>query len=224
MGARIDTLKTQAKAEAVDKTVGVRPAMQARSLKKRNDLLKAGRKLLHTRVLEDISIKDICTESNCTVGSFYSRFEDKESYFDALIAESCQELLMSAASQFEDRDWSGVPARVIVNEAVSFLVGIFQGEYSSILTEAFIRESKGGVKSTPLRDVGLGFITTVSKPLLAHIDTRLNPDPMRGLAFAIQVVYGALHNARLRDAGPVKFRTPEFEASLQQLVCRYLGI
>ena len=144
--------------------------MQARSLQKRHDLLKAGRKLLHTRVLEEISIKDICTEAGCTVGSFYSRFEDKESYFDALIAESCQELLMSAASQFDDRNWVGVEGKLICDEVVSFLVGIFQGEYSSILTEAFIRESKGFIESTPMRDVGFGFITTVSKPLL-HTST-----------------------------------------------------
>jgi len=217
-------VKNQAKAEAVENTQGVRPAMQARSLKKRHDLLKAGRKLLHTRVLEDISIKDICTEACCTVGSFYSRFEDKESFFDALIAESCQELLMSAASQFDDRNWIGVHGKLICNEVVSFLVGIFQGEYSSILTEAFIRESKGFIDSTPMRDVGFGFITTVSKPLLPHINQAAHPDPVRALAFAIQVVYGALHNARLRDAGPVKFRTPEFEIRMQDMVSSYLGI
>lgn len=198
--------------------------MQARSLKKRHDLLKAGRKLLHTRVLEEISIKDICTEAHCTVGSFYSRFEDKESYFDALIAESCQELLMSAAQQFENRDWAGVHGKKICNEVVSFLVGIFQGEYSSILTEAFLRESKGFIQSTPMRDVGFGFINTVSRPLLPHIDLQQHPDPVRALAFAIQVVYGALHNARLRDAGPIKFRTSEFEARMQDVVSSYLGI
>jgi len=124
-------VKNQAKAQAVENTQGVRPAMQARSLKKRHDLLKAGRKLLHTRVLEEISIKDICSEASCTVGSFYSRFEDKESYFDALIAESCQELLMSAASQFDDRNWVGVGGQQICDEVVSFLVSIFQGEYSA---------------------------------------------------------------------------------------------
>jgi hypothetical protein len=75
-----------------------------------------------------------------------------------------------------------------------------------------------------MRDVGFGFITTVSKPLLPHIDSAVHPDPMRALAFVIQVAYGALHNARLRDAGPVKFRTTEFEARLQDLVSRYLGI
>ena len=119
-------MKNQAKAEAIENTQGVRPAMQARSLQKRHDLLKAGRKLLHTRVLEEISIKDICTEAGCTVGSFYSRFEDKEIYFDALIAESCQELLMSAASQFDDRNWVGVEGKLICDEVVSFLVGFFR--------------------------------------------------------------------------------------------------
>ncbi len=198
--------------------------MQARSLKKRHDLLKAGRKLLHSRVLEDISIKDICSEANCTVGSFYSRFEDKESYFDALIVESCHELLAQAARQFDNRNWQNVEGRAICDEVVAFLVGIFQGEYSSILTEAFIRESKGFIDSTPMRDVGIQFISTVFTPLEPHIDKTFNPDPMRSLSFAIQVVYGALHNARLRDSGPVKFKTPEFKQRLQEMVARQLGI
>ncbi|HEX4842158.1 MAG TPA: TetR/AcrR family transcriptional regulator [Limnobacter sp.] len=217
-------MRTQARQEAVDKTEGVRPAMQARSLKKRHDLLKAGRKLLHLRVLEEISIKDICAEANCTVGSFYSRFEDKESFFDALIAESCHELLAQAAEQFDNRNWEGVHGRAICDEVVGFLVSIFQGEYSSILTEAFIRESKGFIDSTPMRDVGIKFISTVYVPLERHIDKTLNPDPLRSLSFAIQVVYGALHNARLRDSGPVKFKTPEFKKRLQEMVSRHLGI
>lgn len=198
--------------------------MQARSLRKRQDLMQAGRLLLHGRVLEDISIKDICAAADCTVGSFYSRFEDKESYFDALIAESCEEMLQRAAEQFENREWAGVSPVDICNEVVSFLVGIFRGEYSSILTEAFLRESKGFIDSTPMRDVGLRFITTVAGPLIKYIDPRLHPDPLRALGFSIQVVYGALHNARLRDAGPVKFRTPEFEQRLQGMVRAYLGL
>ena len=198
--------------------------MQARSLQKRNDLLKAGRNLLHDRVLESISIKDICAEAHCTVGSFYSRFEDKESYFDALIAESCQEMLAQAAERFGSDRLQGASAKQISQEVVLFLLDIFQGEYSSILTESFLREAKGFVAATPMRDVGHRFIQTISPHVLPHIDREINPDPLRALAFGVQMMYGMLHNAKLRDPGPIRFRTDEFNERLCALFQRYLGI
>lgn len=213
-----------AKAKAIDTTQGVRPAMQARSLRKRYDLLKAGRKLLHNRVFEDISIKEICAEADCTVGSFYSRFEDKSSYFDALIAESCQEMLNRAEEEFDQKSWEKVPVNQIADQVVLFLVDIFQGEYSAILTESFLRESKGGVLSTPMRDVGYAFINTVGRLLLPHINTKLHSDPHRGLAFGLQILYGSLHNARLRDSGPIPFYSDEFKHLLCLMFKRYLGI
>lgn len=213
-----------AKAKAIDTTQGVRPAMQARSLRKRYDLMKAGRKLLHHRVLEEIPIKQICAEADCTVGSFYSRFEDKASYFDALIAESCQEMLNRAEEAFDLKSWEGVSPAQIADQVVCFLIDLFQGEYSSILTEAFLRESKGGHQSTPMRDVGYAFINTVGRLLLPYIPTSIHPDPLKGLAFGLQVIYGSLHNARLRDAGPIAFHSTEFEQGLCLMFKRYLGL
>ena len=41
--------------------------------------------MLRTRSLAELSIEALCAKVGATVGAFYSRFESKEAYFNALI-------------------------------------------------------------------------------------------------------------------------------------------
>ena len=41
--------------------------------------------MLRTRSLAELSIEALCGKVGATVGAFYSRFESKEAYFNALI-------------------------------------------------------------------------------------------------------------------------------------------
>src|SRR6266478_9681336 len=65
---------------------GVTPSRQKRSRETTAALLQAGADMLRTRSLAELSIEALCTKVGATVGAFYSRFESKESYFNALIA------------------------------------------------------------------------------------------------------------------------------------------
>ena len=64
---------------------GVTPSRQKRSRETTAALLKAGAEMLRTRSLAELSIEALCTKVGATVGAFYSRFESKEAYFNALI-------------------------------------------------------------------------------------------------------------------------------------------
>ena len=64
---------------------GVTPSRQKRSREMTAALLEAGADMLRTRSLAELSIDALCTKVGATVGAFYSRFESKEAYFNALI-------------------------------------------------------------------------------------------------------------------------------------------
>src|SRR5713226_8670231 len=64
---------------------GVAPSRQKRSRETTAALLQAGADMLRTRSLAELSIEALCTKVAATVGAFYSRFESKEAYFNALI-------------------------------------------------------------------------------------------------------------------------------------------
>jgi AcrR family transcriptional regulator len=64
---------------------GVAPARQKRSREMTAALLLAGAGMLRTRSLAELSIEALCGQIGATVGAFYSRFESKDAYFNALI-------------------------------------------------------------------------------------------------------------------------------------------
>src|ERR1700730_6634683 len=64
---------------------GVTPSRQKRSREMTAALLQAGAYMLRTRSLAELSIEALCTNVGATVGAFYSRFESKDAYFNALI-------------------------------------------------------------------------------------------------------------------------------------------
>jgi len=64
---------------------GVTRSRQKRSREMTLALLQAGAEMLRTRSLAELSIEALCSKVGATVGAFYSRFESKEAYFNALI-------------------------------------------------------------------------------------------------------------------------------------------
>ena len=64
---------------------GVRAAKQSRSLLKHEALLQAGRRLLETQDLGTLSVAQLTRDAGMAVGSFYSRFEDKDAWFAELV-------------------------------------------------------------------------------------------------------------------------------------------
>ncbi len=57
--------------------------------------------MLRSRSLAELSIEALCSKVGATVGAFYSRFESKEAYFNALVALAARdsETLLSAMAR-----------------------------------------------------------------------------------------------------------------------------
>ncbi|MDX1668118.1 MAG: TetR/AcrR family transcriptional regulator [Limnobacter sp.] len=208
---------------AVENTEGVRPAVQERSLRKRNSLLQVGLQLMQHKTLEDLSIKEICAEAHCTVGSFYSRFADKESYFDAMLAHACDSAIVRAETLFLGGALQDQSGQEVATAIVLFVSRLFEEDYAPVMTEAFLRECRGQVSSTPIDEVGKKFGRVISEVLEPHVDRALHPDPQLAIRFALQVLYSTLINASLRRT-IVRIGTPEFNAQLVLLFRQYLGI
>jgi AcrR family transcriptional regulator len=68
---------------------GVNPARQKRSREMSEALLEAGQRLLRKHSLATLSVEDICASIGASVGAFYSRFQSKEAYFQALQHLAC---------------------------------------------------------------------------------------------------------------------------------------
>ncbi|MCC7267168.1 MAG: TetR/AcrR family transcriptional regulator [Caulobacteraceae bacterium] len=63
---------------------GVIPANQARSREAQARLLKAGEQVFARKGYDEAHVGDIAAAAQCSIGSFYRRFRDKEALFRAL--------------------------------------------------------------------------------------------------------------------------------------------
>src|ERR1700744_847573 len=80
---------------------GVAPSRQKRSREMTAALFAAGAEMLRSRSLAELSIEALCAEVGATVGAFYSRFDSKEAYFNALLALAARDgaALLSAMAE-----------------------------------------------------------------------------------------------------------------------------
>ena len=102
-----------------------KPAYQARSRQRHVDLIQAGLKLIQTRDFDDLPVSAIVAEAGCAVGSFYTRFEDKDAYFAALQLSVLDQIRDEAADWFAEQPWSSAPVAECIERLVGWLVHNF---------------------------------------------------------------------------------------------------
>lgn len=190
---------------------GVTPSRQKRSRETTLALLRAGADLLRTRSLAELSIETLCSKVGATVGAFYSRFESKEAYFNAL---------MALAAQDGQRRLSGMrlPAKeagldVLCRGIVSGLIG-WMRSHEGVLRAALQHDDTRPDKWTTFK--GLARMTTerATPLLLPAMGKGRRAAKTRAIAFGFQVVLGTLVNAILNDPGPLSIRDREIEKRL----------
>jgi AcrR family transcriptional regulator len=185
------------------------PAKQDRSRRTRDALLAAGWKLLAKMSWEKISVNDIVAAANSSVGSFYSRFTDKDSYFDSLASqwlnrrrEQMQELFARLSS---DDDY-----------ADALVMDVYRNVTASrnFWHAAIIRGVNFPDFWIPFRESGLRRIQEFLRLRTAELGRNLSAQETRDIRFAFQMVNGVINNGILNRPGPIMLETPEFEAAL----------
>lgn len=199
------------------------PVVQPRALVTQDALLAAGRRLLQDRTLDELSIADIATESGLSVGSFYGRFRDKDSYFAVLQERANAEWLEEGRALLRRHRPQPASARRLLREICAVYVGIFRRERGFVL--AALRHATTHPGSwTPFRSAGQAFVAEaaeVLEPLLDHLPPSQRAQRLR---FAMQLMFASGINAVLNDPGPIRLDDPRLEAELARAVCAYLEI
>src|SRR5258708_36530177 len=88
---------------------GVTPSRQKRSRETTAALLQAGAEMLRSHSLAELSIEALCRKVGATVGAFYSRFESKDAYFNALMALAARDGERRGAGKAEGAAGAAAP-------------------------------------------------------------------------------------------------------------------
>jgi AcrR family transcriptional regulator len=194
---------------------GVTPSRQKRSREMTAALLQAGAELLRTRSLAELSIEALCSNVGASVGAFYSRFESKEAYFNALI---------ELAARDGERRLSGMTAlEPPLDKGLAELCGLLVSgivawirNHEGVLRAALQHDDTRPDRWTTFKALARASAIHATPPLLRAMGNGREAARTRSIAFAFQVVLGTLINAILNDPGPLSIHDDEMEVRLSR--------
>lgn len=201
------------------------PPRQQRGRERQRALIEAGLRLTGTRDWADVTVGDIATAIGCSVGTFYTRFHNKDAYFDVLLGLVTESMQQRADAFYAAPERaSETPAQFIANWVALVLqsFSLHRGLYATAVLEMRRSRAQPAAESPllRLRDQGRQQFAAAMKRW----------PPWRGAAarqrlqFAPQLLQGVLVNAVLTDPGPLRLDDAALQRQLVAVLCAYLGL
>jgi AcrR family transcriptional regulator len=192
---------------------GVTPSRQQRSRETTTALLAAGAEMLRTHSLAELSIEALCRKVGATVGAFYSRFESKEAYFNALMALAARdgEGRLSAMKQDQrltEADLAGL-SRLLVRGTITWI-----RNHEGVLRAALQHDDTRPDRWSTFKELARANVANATPILLRVMGPGRKAAKKRAIAFGFQVVLGTLINAILNNPGPLSIHDGELEERL----------
>lgn len=180
---------------------GMRPARQKRSRELVGELLRAGLELLKDRDFDRLSIADLCAATGITVGSFYARFDGKETYLQAL-----QRAVVAETERAMARDYrAGLAWPRGLAGFIDWVVGTsvtWNRRYEGLIRASLRQAGSDPAAWTPLRELGherVSLALPIALSLLGRPAVAADEDAIR---FAFQILSGTMNNMILINPGP----------------------
>ena len=214
--------------------VEIAPAVQERSRDKLDRLLRAGLTLIEQNGYDRVRISDIAKKAGCSVGTFYERFGDKETFFNFLLATRVEEGVAGIEELLAVDQWEGVQTERAVSKIVETMTQWFD-QRKGIYCAALNKNSKGEANYRPFGQVSKATSLAFARFLRARSEELSLPDPAASAAFAVHMINGSLVLSALTEssdglASPeeidatLPINDPEFSKQLSKAVCAYLGV
>jgi AcrR family transcriptional regulator len=185
------------------------PAKQRRSRETRDALLAAGWTLLATTSWDRLSVNDLVAEAKSSVGSFYSRFADKDSYFDSLASQWLQRRRAETLALFGRLHASDDYVDAIIMDVYKSVLGSRNFWHAAIIRGVGVPDFWA-----PFRESGLRRIKEFLRLRSEELDRTLSAEEIRDIRFAFQMVNGVINNGILNRPGPIMIESREFEVAL----------
>jgi AcrR family transcriptional regulator len=191
---------------------GVTPSRQKRSRETTAALLQAGAEMLRSHSLAELSIEALCRKVGATVGAFYSRFESKDAYFNALMALAARDGERRVSEMAEGaRDDADLMTRC--RQVVGGVIGWMRA-HEGVLRAALQHDDNRPDKWSPFKTLARANTERAIPLLLPAMGKGRRAVKSRAIAFGFQVVLGTLVNAVLNDPGPLSLHDKELKARL----------
>lgn len=186
---------------------GMRAMQQARSRELVVRLFNEGLALLRDVDFDGLSIEALCMRADSTVGAFYSRFENKEAFINAL-----QRVVVALTRQgiVADYETHVAPGDNLVHliDWIAKGATAWYRRYEG-LVRASLRRANGEPEMwTPMRELGELQISYALPRILALLPKAISDGADERVRFAFQMLFGTLNNMVLINPGPFTIQHP----------------
>jgi len=170
-----------------------RTPQQSRSRKTLARITDAAEVLFAERGYDGASVSDIVARARCSVGTFYSRFKDKESLFLHIHDRQCELLIQRIDFLCDLFRSEKSPLDVMIRQSIRALF-LFAGQRRS-LTRVFIQRSGTDLAFHAHYAETWGAVRQRLRPsLLSRRAEMTHPDPERAIDFALQLMHSGWAN------------------------------
>lgn len=185
--------------DSFDQIEGVLPVNQARSRNARDRLLAAGEKVFARLGYDAAHVSDIAQAADCSVGSFYRRFRDKDAFFQALHHRFTERNLENGARFFAMPEWRERPTGALIRTLITNTTAIMRRNHG-FFRALFQRTLAGaGADFWPRMRAGTQRQGELLAALLAERGEGASDNLVQDCVFVLRSVDGVLVHRLLND-------------------------
>lgn len=185
-----------------------RAIKQDRGRKTYAALVETGFTMLESRDFESLSIAELARSAGYSVGAFYARFNSKDEFFDALVAQHLERRDRSRELLFA-KSADDVLIDAVVRDIVTYY-----SKHRGFWRAALIRSSRDPSFWDPMRQQGHVFSNMLIDRIESQLGRQLSKPERTNVQFAFQVLFGTINNSIMNRPGPVFMGQRNFVASL----------
>jgi AcrR family transcriptional regulator len=166
----------------------IHPPQQGRSQQTLDRLLDAAGELLMTRGFDEITVPEIVSRAESSVGAFYARLKDKDGLLHALHQRTCDDAYATMEKGLDPADWEGAGVAEIIEVFVASLVELNRqrpGLLLAVLDRARVDAEMRNRHEAVRRYIG----HRLTNLLLARRREIRHPDLGAACDFAVRQIY-----------------------------------
>ena len=172
---------------------------------------------------ESLAIADIAGACGLSVGSFYGRFRDKETFFAVLQQQITDEWVRDARQALQAPARGQPDAARLFQHLCALIIGRFRQD-AGFIRAAIKHASTHPDSWTPIKRAGRQIVDELVLALSPLMPQRRAAERAERIRTAMQMLFGTAINAVLHDPGPLRLADPRLERELARALLQYLGL
>jgi AcrR family transcriptional regulator len=204
----------------------INPPCQKRSRETHERILKAAEALLNKKDFEQISIAEIASEANISVGNFYNRFADKTAMLYCLYENYEDQRTRHMLLALDPEKWGDKDLETSVKNITTLIVDLFLERTGLIRSFVSFMRNNPAFGSDRIRQRLMKVYETAADLLLIHQNRFTSSNPKRAAAHAVWMISAMCREHILYASLPMQqrlaFERNDYINEFSRMVLGYL--